>query len=118
AVRDVQVLQAPHIAEAQDAVMSRLEKQMTAGEETARSDVTALAALVGTAGQGAVSDARGALDRFSALSRQLVGRSRRNSNVRSLEIALHQKPALTAACDDSLGALIAALAKAGAGATR
>jgi hypothetical protein len=118
AVRDIQVLQAPHIAEAEDAVMSRLETDMAAREQTAGADVAALAGVVGSSGQAGIAEARRALDRFSDLSRELVSLSRRNSNVRSLEIALHQKPALTAACDTSLGALISALGRAGAGATR
>jgi hypothetical protein len=118
AVRDVQILQAPHIAEAEDAVMSRLEKQMAAREASARADLATLASVVGSGGQAGIAQAGAALDRFGASSHELVALSRRNSNVRSLEIALHQKPALTAACDSSLGDLVAGLDKAGSSATR
>jgi hypothetical protein len=118
AVRDIQVLQAPHIAEAEDAVMSHLEKDMAGREASARASLAALGAVVGAAGQARLAEARGALERFSASSRELVALSRRNSNVRSLEIALHQKPALTAACDSSLGALVAGLGRVGASATK
>lgn len=118
AVRDIQVLQAPHIAEAEDAVMSHLEKDMARREAYARASLTALVTVVGAAGRARLADAGGALERFSAASRELVALSRRNSNVRSLEIALHQKPALTAACDSSLGALLAGLGRAGSSATK
>ena len=36
AVLEIQVLQAPHIAEADDAAMTRMEGQMTASEAAAR----------------------------------------------------------------------------------
>ena len=44
---------------------------------------------------------------------QLIALSRRNTNIRSLQLALRQKPAVTAACDESLAALAEALAKEG-----
>src|SRR5262249_50074213 len=42
AVREIQALQAPHIAEADDAAMARLEKRMTASETEARRALDAL----------------------------------------------------------------------------
>ena len=117
AVREIQILQAPHIAEAEDAAMERLEKQMAEREASARAALTSLAALV-SGGEGRLAPAREAFARFSTSSRQVLQLSRRNSNVRSLDIALHQKPALTAACDSSLAALVNALARAGSNATK
>lgn len=118
AVREIQVLQAPHIAEPDDATMSRLEKQMTELEASARRALATLTGIVGGGGQLEMTQARGALDNFSAMSRQLVALSRRNTNVRSLEMSLHQKPALAAACDASLSSLTDALAKEGSSATK
>lgn len=48
----------------------------------------------------------------------IVVLSRRNTNVQSLALSLNQKRLVTAACDDSLRALGAALAKRGFAATR
>jgi hypothetical protein len=118
AVRDVQILQAPHIAEAEDAAMTTLERQMTERETAARAAVDTLAGLVGPRGQAGIADTRGALERFAASSRQLIALSRRNTNVRSLEIALNRMPALAAACDAKLEELIAALGTAGSKAKR
>jgi hypothetical protein len=118
AVREIQVLQAPHIAEADDAAMARLEKEMTVREASARAALTTLAGLVAPSARAAVAVATTALDKFEGLSAELVALSRRNTNVRSLALALRQKPALTAACDADLASLEEALAKRGFGATR
>ena len=52
------------------------------------------------------------------LNAEIVALSRRNTNVRSLALSLNQKRLVTAACDESLRALDAALAKRGFTATR
>jgi hypothetical protein len=115
AVREIQVLQAPHIAEADDAAMSRLEKEMAARETAARD---ALKALAGISPKEMLDAASAALDNFQKLSTQLVAFSRLNTNVKSLALSLKPKPALTAACDASLVALEGALAKRGFTGTR
>ena len=46
AVREIQALQAPHIAEPTDAVMARLEARMSSAEKTARDAVARLKPLV------------------------------------------------------------------------
>jgi hypothetical protein len=117
-LREIQVLQAPHIAESDDAVMTRMEKQMAALEATARDAVSALSARVDPKARPAVATALAALDRFAGVSKEIVKLSRRNSNVRSLELSLRRKPALTAACDNSLHVLQDALAKEAFTATR
>jgi hypothetical protein len=118
AVREIQVLQAPHIAEAEDSAMTRMETEMGALEVTARDALTGLAELVELKARPEVAAASAAFERFKDISRQIVALSRRNSNVRSLALSLREKPALTAACDDSLRALDEALAKEGFTATR
>ena len=118
AVREIQILQAPHIAEENDAAMNKLETQMAAREASARETLKMLGALDGPGSKAALPAATAALDRFEKLSTELVALSRRNTNVRSLALSLKQKPALTAACDASLVALEQALAKRGFGATR
>jgi hypothetical protein len=118
AVRDIQVLQAPHIAEADDAAMTRMEADMHALEVTAGDALDQISGLVEPAAQPQLALASASLARFKDLSAQIVTLSRRNSNVRSLSLSLREKPALTAACDDSLRALADALAKEGFTATR
>lgn len=118
AVREAQVLQAPHIAESRDVEMDRLEKEMAARDAAARAGLDALRPLAGSAGRPHLDDAGAALDRFDELTHQLIALSRRNTNVRSLELALRQEPALTVACDESLTALQRALAREGFSGTR
>jgi hypothetical protein len=117
-VREIQVLQAPHIAEASDAAMARLEKKMDELDAVAKDAVKALGGLVDAAGRQRVTAAVAALDQFEAYSRQIIKLSRRNSNVRSLELSLRQKPLVTAQCDESLNQLQEFLAKEGFTATR
>jgi hypothetical protein len=108
AVREIQVLQAPHIAEADDAAMTALEQRMAALETNARSTLTELAG-VAPALQSASEAAAAALTQFMAINAQIVTLSRRNSNVRSLALSLGQKRALIAVCEESIGALRARL---------
>jgi hypothetical protein len=111
AVREIQVLEAPHIAEPEDAEMTRMEGEMTRLESAARSALSELEPLVQAGPDSPLRAARSAFDRFSSTGAELVKLSRRNSNVRSLELALRVKPPLTQACDESLRALQDALAK-------
>jgi hypothetical protein len=117
-VREIQVLHAPHIAEADDATMTRMEKRMATSETAARSAIETLASLVRPASRPQLAVATAALDRFMGLHAQIIALSRRNTNVRSLALSLGQKRTLTAACEDSLRALQDALAKRGFTATR
>jgi hypothetical protein len=65
-----------------------------------------------------VSTAAAALGRFEDVTKEIVRLSRRNSNVRSLELSLRQKPAVAAACDEGLRVIQDALAKEAFTATR
>ncbi len=118
AVRDIEVLQAPHIAEAEDAAMTRIETEMGGLQAVASDALSQISALVEPKAQPQLAAASASLERFKEVSRQIVALSRRNSNVRSLALTLREKPVLTAACDDSLRSLDEALAKEGFTATR
>jgi hypothetical protein len=111
--RDIEALQAPHIAEADDSSMSALEKRMAASEAAARGALRALTDLVQPSSRRDLAQAGAALDRLMAVNMQIVDLSRRNSNVRSLALSLTQKRAVTAQCEESLTALRDALAKRG-----
>jgi len=117
-VREIQVLQAPHIAEADDAAMTKMEQEMAGLEAGARDALKALGDVIQASARPALADALAALDRFKDTSTQIVALSRRNSNVRSLELSLRTKPALASGCDDDLRALQDALASEGSKATR
>ena len=115
AVREIQTLQAPHIAEAGDAAMTEMEKRMAAAEVSARSALGELAPLIGPTRLAA---ANAAFDRFMKAHTEITSLSRRNTNVRSLALALNEKGKATGACEEQLAELRDALAKRGFTATR
>jgi hypothetical protein len=112
-VREIQVLEAPHIADADDEVMARMEKSMGTSEAAARNALKTLSTLVETKSQSRVASATAALDRFMALNQQIISLSRRNTNVRSLALSLNQKRMITPECENALHALRDALSKRG-----
>jgi len=112
-VREIQVLQAPHIADADEAVMTRMEQQMATSATAARQALASLRPLVSAASRHRLDAAAVALMTFNDLNAQIISLSRRNTNVRSLALSLDQKRTLTASCEDSLHALQNALAKRG-----
>jgi len=117
-VREIQVMQAPHIAEADDAAMTRIEKRMSDSERAARAALETLSSLVAADRRPQIAAANVALNQFMTLNAEIVGLSRRNTNVRSLAMSLGQKRMLSAACEDSLRALQEALATRGFAGTR
>ena len=108
AVLEILALQAPHIAEPRDEVMTRFEEQMKTSVANARK---ALAGLQGLSAPADVAHATAALDRFNSINDQIVVLSRRNTHVRSLALTLGRKRSVTAQCEDQLKALEEALAK-------
>jgi hypothetical protein len=112
-VREIQVLQGPHIADADEAVMTRMEKEMATSESAARKALDELRVLLPPSAQGQLRAASAALDKFVDLNTQIIKLSRRNTNVRSLALSLDEKRKIAKSCEDSLRALQAALAKRG-----
>lgn len=118
AVREIQVLHAPHIAERDDAPMAKMEKEMADLDATARSALKKLDELALPNARPVLAVARSELDKFKSLSDQILVLSRRNTNVWSLDLSLRRKPALAAACDQRLSVLQTELAHEGSKATR
>jgi len=113
AVREIQVLQAPHIAAADDSSMAGIETKMKAQETIARDALGALSAIAGASGRPALAAATESLNRFMDVNAQIVQLSRRNTNVRSLALSLERKPKLVQSCEQTLRALNEALAHHG-----
>jgi hypothetical protein len=108
------VLQTRHIAESRDTEMTRLEQQMHAAADDARAAVDALQRTV----DRPPATARDALNRFMSVNEQIVQLSRRNSNVRSLELTFGRKRIVAARLQDELRVLEGSLAQHGSEATR
>src|SRR6185436_7666210 len=101
-VREIQILQAPHIADADEAVMTRMEKRMSTSEAGARTALKTLSSLVEPRSQPRIAAATAALGRFMALNPQIISLSRRNTNVRSLALSLNQKGKVIPQCEKVL----------------
>jgi len=110
-VLEIQVLQAPHIAESEDAAMTRMEQQMAVSEAAARQSLQQMKSLLPSDAAPQLTAATAALDRFKTINDDIIKLSRRNSNVWSLALTLGRKRVLTAQCDDQLRGLQEALAK-------
>jgi hypothetical protein len=117
-VREIQVLQAPHIADADETVMTRMETEMATSEKEARRSLDALRAVAPSTSKPHLDAAAAALARFMDLNAQIIALSRRNTNVRSLALSLDQKRTITVSCEERLHALQNALAKRGYSGTR
>lgn len=117
-LREIQIIQAPHIADPDDGAMTRMEQQMAASERRVRSALQELGPLVQPASRARLSNAAAAFDRFMGLNADIVALSRRNTNVRSLALSLNEKGKLTATCETSLRGLQQALGQRGFVGTR
>jgi hypothetical protein len=111
ALLEIEVIEARHIAESDEAAMARMEAAMAALESNARATVGSLKGLLAPAAAPRLDDAVAALDRFKSVNAEIVSLSRRNSNVRSLALSLGRKRTVTAEADDTLHALEDALAR-------
>lgn len=98
-----------HIPSADDAEMTRLEKQMS---EAAASVDRALATLRagGNVPAGALDTASEAWAEQRRIVDEVIKLSRENTNVRSFDVSVHEKRTVTRECLDALAALRTAVA--------
>ncbi|HEX7793768.1 MAG TPA: hypothetical protein VF456_05420 [Vicinamibacterales bacterium] len=103
-VLTIQVIEARHIAESDDQAMTKMEDQMALADRDARRALADLQALVPKGGP-ALGEANAALNQLKTVNDQIVQLSRRNTNVRSLALALGQLHSLRAKCEAALQGL-------------
>jgi hypothetical protein len=118
ALLEIQVIQARHIAEADEAAMSRMEAHITTLEGAVQSALDTLKKRVPSVAGSQLTAASAAFERFKMVNAEIMRLSRRNSNVRSLALSMGRKRTVTAQCDDQLRALDEALSKHEFSATR
>ena len=114
-ILEILAAEAPHIAEAGDDEMTRMEAGMRESETRVR---RALAELRPSLSSRQLDAAAAAFDRFMSVHTEILSLSRRNSNVRSLALALGNKQRMTAECEAALQMLEQALAQHDFRATR
>jgi hypothetical protein len=104
----IQALLPPHIFEASDQKMDELEARMSNEDQKVRSELKALAALLGP-GSSDLETARSSYARVTELKTQILDLSRQNTNVRLLIISLNQKRKALQLCQDTLDTLAQAI---------
>lgn len=117
-VRELQVLQAPHIEEPTEAMMDKLEARMASAAARATAAIAAVKSAAGTDGRAAATAAEASFNQFLALNKQIVELSRRNTNVRSLALVMEQKGQHMSACERGLQTLADALVTRSTAASR
>jgi hypothetical protein len=97
-------LHSAHIAEATDEKMDQIEAQMKVEESKVADSFAALSDLVGAESLEAVSQAKTAFAEFAAVTAEVMQLSRKNSNVKSMELSFGKKRRIAAQCDAVLAA--------------
>jgi hypothetical protein len=112
-VREIQALQAPHIAEPTDSVMAQLENRMSRAEANVRTSLASLTSIAPPSGRAKLVRASAAFDKFLTTHAEILALSHRNTHVRSLALSLSEKPRIVRSCDELLHQLIESLDKRG-----
>lgn len=101
----MQVLLAPHIAEASDQKMDEFEAQLTAEDNVVRKNLASLRGSLPEGAKSAIDIVETRYVEFEKLKSQIIGLSRQNSDVRAVAIAMKEKRKAMLACQDALVAL-------------
>jgi len=110
-VLEIEVAHARHIAEAEDAAMTRMEGLMTVSAADARKALDELRTIASPQAARQLDAAAGALDRFMSVHKEIITLSRRNNDVRSLALSLGRKRTVSAECEAQLQVLEEVLAQ-------
>ena len=97
---------APHIASPDDAEMTRMEEQIRTRGDIVKRALDAAREHGPTAAAAQVADATAAWGDYQRLTADVLRLSRLNTNVRSVDVSLHEKRRVTAACREALTALL------------
>jgi hypothetical protein len=99
-------LYTPHIEAETDEQMDRIEQDIKVNEDTLKKSLDEVA---GMARGGAISqyagDAMAAYHEMAQLTDEIIGLSRKNTNIKSLRLSLGKKRIMTAQCDEILSRL-------------
>jgi hypothetical protein len=98
-------LEAPHINEAQDKKMDKLENLMGVNEKKARNALGNISRLTDRQGKSTFNDALVAFSKFMEVHKEVVRLSRMNTNIKSLQLSLGRKRKAAAQCEEILNSL-------------
>jgi hypothetical protein len=118
AVTRIQLLQARHIAERDDKAMAGIEEQIESLHRQVSRMLDRLRSTLPRERADALTSAGASFQTFMAVNSEVLDLSRRNTNVKSLELTFERKRVIAAACEDQLVALERSLSEHGTEATR
>jgi hypothetical protein len=104
-VREMQLLEAPHILEGEDEIMEQLEQRMEGPLAETRRAMAALATNPTPDARPLIDPANAALTHFLELHADVLALSRRNTDVQALALSLEQKRTFQSSCQEALAAL-------------
>ncbi len=93
-----------HIAEMSEEKMDELEAQIQAKEKEVVQALAELASIARETSQNNLSQAQTAFSEFAEVTAKVIDLSRRNSNIKSLELSLGRKRVIAAQCEEVLAA--------------
>ena len=95
-------LEAPHINESQDKKMDELERRMGMNEKKVRDAMRELSRFSGQRGEVFFKDALSAFSEFMQVHKEVLKLSRKNTNIKSLQLSLGLKRKAAAQCEETL----------------
>lgn len=98
-------LHKPHIEEANDQEMDKIEQRMKSYEESARKALASLLRLPDLLGNKDLKNAQSAFARFIDLTGEVIRLSRMNTNIKSEELSLGKKRLISSECQEILATL-------------
>ena len=100
-------LQPPHINEDQDKEMDQIESTMRTHEEQVKRSLNEISLLVAKhkEGRNLIKNASMAFADFTNVNKEIIGLSRMNSNVKSLQLSLGKKLQATSQCEKLLDSI-------------
>jgi hypothetical protein len=102
----IYALHSPHIAEASDEKMDEIEARMNTENNEISNFLNELSGAVGQAQLDSLLQAKEAFAEFMEVTAEMIVLSRKNSNIKSLELSLGRKRKVAAQCDEILAAFL------------
>ena len=98
-------LHKPHIEEADDQEMDKIEQRIKSYDESARKALGALRGIIGLSDNDDLKQAETAYERFMNLTGEVLKLSRMNTNIKSAELSLGKIRLISSQCQEILATL-------------
>ena len=102
---NIYALHKPHIEEADDQAMDKIEQRIKSYNESAKYSLRKLNRTVDPSSREDLKNAENAYYQFMNLTSEVIRLSRMNTNIKSAELSLGKKRLISSQCQDSLVSL-------------